>query len=98
MLNQVLEQRIRFSRRDATRLGVASVVLVILLTVLLAADFLRPSVAVEEGRPAAQDIVAPGPISFVSDVQTEAERDRVRAAVDPQYDYSPDDAILVAAA
>ena len=98
MLNQAVEQRIRFSRRDATRLGVASVVLVILLTVLLAADFLRPNVTVQEGRPATQDIVAPGPISFVSEVQTEAERDRVRTDVEPQYDYSPDDAILVAAA
>ena len=40
-----------FTRSDATRLGIASVVLVILLTAILAADILQPGVTVELGKP-----------------------------------------------
>jgi putative nucleotidyltransferase with HDIG domain len=97
MLSQTLEHRTTFTRRDATRLGIAAVVLIVLLTAILAADILQPGLTVVEGRPAERDIVAPSTISFESEVQTEAERQRVRAAVEPQYDYTTDRAVVVAA-
>jgi cyclic-di-AMP phosphodiesterase PgpH len=97
MLNQTLERRVAFTRRDATRLGIAAGVLVILLTTILAADILQPGLTVVEGRPAERDIVATSEISFESEVQTAAERARARAAVEPQYDYSSDKAVVVAA-
>ncbi|HUE96426.1 MAG TPA: hypothetical protein VMN39_07180, partial [Longimicrobiaceae bacterium] len=95
MLTQKAEGLHRFTRRDAGRLGVAAVVLVVLLTAILAVDFLQPGLRIEEGRPADRDIVASGTISFESEVQTAAERERVRNAVEPQYDYSIDKALDV---
>jgi putative nucleotidyltransferase with HDIG domain len=95
MLTQRAERLHRFTRRDAGRLGIAAVVLVVLLTAILAIDFLAPGLRIEEGRPAARDIVAPSAISFESDVQTAAERERARNAVEPQYDYSIDQALEV---
>jgi cyclic-di-AMP phosphodiesterase PgpH len=95
MLTQRAERLNRFTRRDAGRLGIAAAVLVVLLSAILAVDFLAPGLRIEEGRPADRDIVASGPISFESVVQTEAERERVRNGVEPQYDYSVDKALDV---
>jgi cyclic-di-AMP phosphodiesterase PgpH len=95
MLTPRTEGLHRFTRRDAGRLGIAAAVLVLLLTAILAVDFLAPGLRIEEGRPADRDIVAPGTISFESDVQTAAERARVRGLVQPQYDYSIDKALDV---
>lgn len=97
MLTQRAEGLHRFTRRDAGRLGIAAVVLVVLLTAILAIDFLQPGLRIEEGRPADRDIVASGTISFESDVRTAAERERARSAVQPQYDYSIDKALDVSA-
>ena len=95
MLTQRAEGLHRFTRRDAGRLGIAAAVLVVLLTAILAVDFLQPGLRIEEGRPADRDIVAPSTISFESAVQTAAERERARNAVEPQYDYSIDMALDV---
>jgi cyclic-di-AMP phosphodiesterase PgpH len=95
MLTQKADGLHRFTRRDAGRLGVAAAVLVMLLTAILAIDFLQSGLRIEEGRPADRDIVATGPLSFESDVQTAAERNRARDLVEPQYDYSIDKALDV---
>ncbi|MDQ2965834.1 MAG: HDIG domain-containing protein [Chloroflexota bacterium] len=95
MLTQRAERLNRFTRRDAGRLGIAAVVLVVLLSAILAVDFLQPGLQIEAGRPAVRDIVATNTITFESDVQTAAERERVRNAVEPQYDYSVDKALDV---
>jgi cyclic-di-AMP phosphodiesterase PgpH len=95
MLTQRAERLQRFTRRDASRLGIAAVVLVVLLTAILAVDFFQPGLRIEEGRPADRDIVAPSTINFESEVQTAAERERVRNGVEPQYDYSIDKALDV---
>jgi putative nucleotidyltransferase with HDIG domain len=95
MLTPRAERLNRFTRRDAGRLGIAAVVLVVLLSAILAIDFLQPGLQIEAGRPAVRDIVATNTITFESDVQTAAERERVRSAVEPQYDYSVDKALDV---
>jgi putative nucleotidyltransferase with HDIG domain len=99
VLAQRAEIPVRFSRRDATRLGIASVVLVILLTMILGVDVLLPQpLSLNVGDVATRDILAPTtPVPFQSDVQTEARRQDAAKAVLPQYDYSTEKAIAVAA-
>jgi cyclic-di-AMP phosphodiesterase PgpH len=98
VLAQRAESLVRFSVRDATRLGVASAVLVLVLTTILGIDVLLPRPAsLNVGDVATRDIVAPGPVDFESDVQTQARRDAAAGDVPPQYDYSTENAIAVAA-
>jgi putative nucleotidyltransferase with HDIG domain len=88
----------RFTRSDATRLVIASVILVLTLTAILGADFLpkeTPTLAVGDIAPA--DIVAPAAIEFESDVQTAAARQDARDGVEPQYDFTSEKAIAIAA-
>jgi putative nucleotidyltransferase with HDIG domain len=98
MLAQRAESPVRFSRRDATRLGVASAVLVLVLTTILGIDVLLPQPpSLNVGDVASRDIVAPAAVDFDSKVQTEARRQEAAKAVPPQYDYSTEKAIAVAA-
>jgi putative nucleotidyltransferase with HDIG domain len=99
VLAQPAESPVRFSRRDAIRLGVASVVLVIVLTMILGVDVLLPQpLSLNVGDVATRDLVAPTtPVPFQSDVQTEARRQDAAKAALPQYDYSTEKAIAVAA-
>jgi putative nucleotidyltransferase with HDIG domain len=98
VLAQPTDSLVRFSRRDATRLGVASAVLVLVLTLILGADiFLSQPLAVDIGDVAARDIISPVAREFISKVETQARRDAAVKAVQPQYDYSTEKAIAVAA-
>jgi membrane-associated HD superfamily phosphohydrolase len=99
VLAQRAESLVRFSRRDATRLGVASAVLVLVLTTILGVDVLMPQpLSLNVGDVATRDIVSPvTPVPFDSDVQTQARRDEAAKDVPPQYDYSTEKAIAVAA-
>ncbi len=88
----------RFTRSDATRLAIASVILVLTLTAILGADFLpKETTTLAAGDIAPTDIVAPAAIEFESDVQTAAARADARAGVDPQYDFTSEKAIAIAA-
>jgi putative nucleotidyltransferase with HDIG domain len=98
VLTQQVESVVRFSRRDASRLGIASAVLVLVLTTILGVDILLPQpLALNVGDVASRDIVAPGAGAFDSTVQTDALRRAAANAVTPQYDYSTEKAIAVAA-
>ena len=89
----------RFTRSDATRLGDrrrSSSSLI--LTAILGADFLpKETLTLKAGEIVAADIVAPTAIEFDSDVQTAAARQKARDDVDPQYDFTSEKAIAIAA-
>ncbi len=88
----------RFTRSDATRLGIASVILILTLTAILGADFLpKETLTSKAGDIAPSDIVAPTAVEFESDVQTAAARLDARDAVEPQYDFTSEKAIAIAA-
>ncbi len=97
MLTQRAAAIARFTRRDATRLGIASGILILAMTAILAADLLpQETLQVQAGDLAPRDVVAPRAVEFESEVQTAAVRAAARAAVEPQYDYSSDKAIAIA--
>jgi hypothetical protein len=89
----------QFTRRDATRLGVAAAILVLILTAILGADSIVPQgPRLIAGDPAPRDLVAPRQADFVSEIRTEEARAAAREAVPDQYDYTTGKAIAVAAA
>ncbi|MEJ7747885.1 MAG: HDIG domain-containing metalloprotein [Candidatus Limnocylindrales bacterium] len=98
MLTQRAPALTRFTRNDATRLGIAAVILVLILTVILAVDILPPeALRGRAGDLAPRDVVAPRAVDFESAVLTDEARLLARAAVEPQYDFTADKAIATAA-
>jgi membrane-associated HD superfamily phosphohydrolase len=97
MLTQRSDSVASFTRRDATRLGVAAAVLVLVLTTILGSDILPRGLALEVGDPAPRTIVAPRAQEFISEAQTAAAREAARSAVGPQYDFTTEKAITLAA-
>ncbi|HEY0443618.1 MAG TPA: HDIG domain-containing protein [Candidatus Limnocylindrales bacterium] len=98
MLTRNVEAVVRFTRRDASRLFAASAVLVVVLTLILGVDILVPQpLQLNAGDVAQRDILSPVAREFDSDVQTEARRKQAADAVAPQYDYTTEKAIAVAA-
>jgi cyclic-di-AMP phosphodiesterase PgpH len=98
MLTQRATVIARFTRSDAMRLGIASAILILVLTAILGAGVLtQTALDVQAGDLAPRDIVAPRAVSFESTVATAAARSAARNAVAPQYDYSSDKAIAIAA-
>lgn len=62
------------------------VTLTLVITLILAFDFVRGSqVSVTKGEPAPEDVVAPQSISYVSDILTKQAQDQAAAAVADQY-------------
>jgi hypothetical protein len=88
----------RFTRHDASRFAIAAAILILALTAILGADILpRQASQVAVGDLAPRDIVAPRAVDFESDVQTADARIAARAAVEPQYDFTTESAIAIAA-
>ena len=88
MLARNAEPTIRFTRRDAGRLLLASILMVAAMSVILGLDFLPAQTQLEEGRPAPANVQAPRTTQYVSEVLTQRERDAARIAVEPQYDFT----------
>jgi hypothetical protein len=87
----------RFTRGDASRFAIAAIVLVLGLTAILGSDILPDEpLQVDVGELAPRDITAPRAIDFVSVVQTSEARAAARAAVEPQYDFTSENAIAIA--
>ncbi len=98
MLTQRAPVLARFTRNDATRLGIATGILVLVLTAILGSDILpKESLNLQVGDLAPRDIVAQKALTFDSQVRTAAAREAARAAVQPQYDFTTDKAIAIAA-
>jgi cyclic-di-AMP phosphodiesterase PgpH len=88
----------RFTRSDATRLAVAAGILVMVMTAILGADILpEETFQYTPGEIARTDITAPRATTFDSEVRTEQARTDARDAVPPQYTYTTDAAIAIAA-
>ena len=85
-----------FSRRDLGRLLGASAVLILALTAIFVIDIVPSRVSVSAGDIASADILAPRAITYTSALQTQAAQDAARAAVSPQYDFSPGQAAATA--
>ncbi|MFL5725796.1 MAG: HD family phosphohydrolase [Chloroflexota bacterium] len=96
MLNQPQEPAAPLSRRDVTRLGVAAVGLILILTAILAADLFPQPLKIKVGDVATADIVAPRALEYESKVRTNKLRTAARDAVDPQYDFTTEHAIEIA--
>ena len=96
MLTQRLEEIAAFTRRDAARLGISAIALVVVLTAIMGVDFFPQPLRITVGGVAASDIVAPRALEYVSDVQTEARRAEARENVEAVYDYTTEKAIRIA--
>ena len=88
MLARSAEPANQFTRRDAGRLILASVLLAAAMSLILGLDIPPAQTALEVGRPAPASIQAPRTEGYVSDILTERARDAARADVDPQYDFT----------
>jgi len=99
MLTQRIDSATQFTRADVPRLAIAATILVLALAVILGADILpEQPLEVKEGQLATRDIVAPRALDFESAVQTEVAREAASAAVPPQYSFTTENAIAIAAA
>ena len=99
MLTQRADNPTRFTRGDVPRLAIAATILVLALTAILGSDILPdPPLDVTVGQLASRDIVAPKAAEFDSAVLTDAARTAARAAVQPQYTFTTENAIAIAAA
>ncbi|HEY8988160.1 MAG TPA: HDIG domain-containing metalloprotein, partial [Candidatus Limnocylindrales bacterium] len=87
-----------FTRRDLSRLIVAAALLVAALTAIFALDLFPKPLVIKVGDVASADIVAPRLQSYVSKIQTAADKDAASKAVEPVYDYSTEKAIRIAVA
>ena len=96
MLTQRADQVAAFTRRDATRLGSAAIVLILVLTSILGADLFPQRIEIAVDDVAGSDIVAPRATEYVSEVLTEELRQEARDAVLPVYDYTTENAIAIA--
>ena len=87
----------RFTRGDASRFAIASLILIVALAAILGADILPDQpLQVSAGELAPRDIAAPRAIDFVSVVRTTEARATARSAVEPQYDFTSENAIAIA--
>jgi putative nucleotidyltransferase with HDIG domain len=88
---------VRFTRGDASRFAIAALVLIVALTAILGVDILPDQpLQVNAGELAPRDIAAPRAVDFVSVVQTSEARAAARASVEPQYDFTTENAIAIA--
>lgn len=90
------EQRRLPSRRELARLGVAAGALIAVMTLTLGLD-LTPGIDLRVGDLAPTDIRAPKALNFTNDLLTQEAREQARADVLPQYDYTTERAIIIAA-
>ena len=96
MLSRGFDRATRFTRRDAVRLAVATILLVAGLTAILSIGDLPQAYNLQQGSVAPQQIRAPRAIRFESAVQTATARQAARDAVEPQYDFRADNASSLA--
>ncbi|MEO8468522.1 MAG: HDIG domain-containing metalloprotein [Chloroflexota bacterium] len=98
MLAHRANAAVRLTWREAGRLAVAAVGLIVAMTIILGADFSPPRVDVQVGDLVPADIVAPRAMTYESQTLTAAARKAAADAVPPQYDFTSERAITIAAA
>ncbi len=95
MLSRTIDAAGRFTRRDAVRLVFFACALVLALGAILGADLLTPGLDLAAGQIAPTPVRAPRALTYTSAIQTQDKRDEAARAVEPQYDYSEDNAALI---
>ena len=88
---------VTFTRRDAGRFLAASLLLIAVIGGIMGSDIVPAALNLGVGQRVTNDVRAPRPTTYVSQVLTERARQEARDRVEPQYDYSPSRAITVAA-
>ena len=98
MLTRRSETSARFTRKDVPRVAIAAGILILAMTAVLGADIL-PEAPLDAtvGQLATRDVVAPRAVDFVSESQTEAARFAAMNEVPPQYTFTSENAIRIAA-
>jgi putative nucleotidyltransferase with HDIG domain len=96
MLTQRLDEIAAVTRRDAVRLGIAALALVVILTAILGASFFPQPVQLAVGDVARADIVAPRATEYVSEVLTAEKRQAAADAVEPVYNFTDSKATAIA--
>lgn len=91
-------EAVRLTRREAGRLAVAAVALIVAMTAVLGADLSPQRVDLQVGDLVPADIVAPRALTYESELLTTEARQAAVAAVPPQYDFTTERAISIAAA
>jgi len=87
------------NRTELRRLVLAAVILVLALTAILGADILPDApLSATSGQLVTRDIVAPKSTVFESTIRTDQARQAASDAVPPQYDFTTENAIAIAAA
>jgi putative nucleotidyltransferase with HDIG domain len=89
---------VRLTRREAGRLVVAAVALIVAMTAILGVDFTPSRMELQVGDLVPADIVAPRPLTYTDDLLTAQARAAAADAVAPQYDYTTERAITIASA
>ncbi|HUQ43006.1 MAG TPA: HDIG domain-containing protein [Candidatus Limnocylindria bacterium] len=84
------------SRRELGRIGVAAAALIVVMTLTLGLD-LTPGIDLKVGDLASTDIRAPRALTFTNEILTAEARKAAAALVPPQYDYTTERAITIAA-
>jgi hypothetical protein len=84
------------NRRELIRLFIAAGSLILIMTVTLGLD-LSPGLDVKVGELAPSDIRAPRALTFTNQLLTDEARAQARLGVPPQYDYTSERAITIAA-
>ena len=83
-------------RRELVRILLAAGTLIAIMTLALGLDF-SPGIDVRVGALATSDIRAPRALTYTNEILTEEARQQARQAVTPQYDYTSERAITIAA-
>ena len=91
-------EAVRLTRREAGRLAFAAVALVVAMTAILGADFSPRRVDLQVGDLVPADIVAPRALTYENEILTTQAREAAADAVPPQYDFTTERAITIAAA
>jgi putative nucleotidyltransferase with HDIG domain len=89
---------VRLTRREAGRLAVAAVALIVVMTAILGADFSPRRLDLQIGDLVPTDIVAPRALTYENTILTADARAAAAVAVPPQYDFTTERAITIAAA
>ncbi len=84
------------SRRELARIVTAAAALIAVMTITLGFD-LSPGIDLKVGELAPTDIRAPRALNYTNEILTEDARQQAREAVLPQYDYTSERAITIAA-
>ncbi len=86
------------TRREAGRLAVAAIALIVAMTAILGVDFTPQRTDLVVGDLVPADIIAPRALTYESALLTEQARAAAADAVAPQYDFTTERAITIAAA